>query len=336
MGAGLTVADNQDVTHTSGGSRLCNSIIVAVCVAPLLIIGMCLMLGWNEQRAVCTSKAIIAGEREVHVMGCTNPKDQNGALVMMNCDIQQDDLPTFTGEGDFSSLRFTGTGLKVKAEMYQCVESKHSETHKDKGGGGGKTTITTYTYSTEWKSEPIDSTRFHKRSSANYIQNCGHDNPAWPSGVPRTKTTYAESVQVGVVKTRLTRSIPLDTPIPLDTVNVPSGWTGGPSPSEFNSKKWRIGNNGIGDVRVTFLGNDWAHPAATLLGKNMNGEITAWTAPASWLCSGSTLENLKMGSLSKDQLFEALQNENATFTWILRFVGFAVLWLGFSLFFGPL
>jgi len=331
MGAGLTVAENEDVTYTSGGSRLCGSIITAVCLAPLLIIGMCLMLGWNERRAVCTSKALIAGEREVHLMGCANPKDWNGALVMMNCDIKHEGLPTFTGEGDFSSLHFEGTGLKVKADMYQCVESKYSETHKNKGGGGGETTVTTYTYSTEWKDEPIDSASFHKRFSANFQQHCGHDNPSWPSGAPRTKTKYAESVQVGAVKTKLTSSIPLDTPI---SVKAPSGWTGGPS--EYRSRKWRVSNNGIGDIRVTFYGNDWVHPAATLLGKNVNGEITAWTAPDSWLCSGSTLENLRMGSLSKDQLFKALQNESSTLTWILRFVGFAMLWLGFSLFVGPL
>lgn len=332
MGAGLTVADNQDVTHESGGSRLCGSIVAAVCIAPLLIIGMCLMLGWNERRAVCSSKAIIAGERSVHVMGCTNPRDWNGELVMMNCDIKNKGLPTFAGEGDFSPLRYTGTGLKVKAEMFQCVESKHTEKHKDKGGGGGETTITTYTYSTEWKEKPIDSANFHKRLSMNFIQNCGKDNPAWPSGVPRSRTQYAKSVQVGAVQTGLTSSIPLDTP--LSGVETPSGWTGGPS--EYYSSKWRVSESRIGDVRVTFYGNDWAHPAATLLGKNMNGEIIAWTAPDSWLCSGSTLENLRMGSFNKEELFKALQSENAFLTWILRLVGFGVMWLGFSLFFGPL
>lgn len=163
------------------------------------------------------------------------------------------------------------------------------------------------------------------------MQHCGRDNPSWPSGVPQSGTKYAESVNVGAVKTKLVSSIPLETPI---GVNTPSGWNGGTS--QYRSSKWRVSSSGIGDVRVTFYGNDWAHPAATLLGKNVNGEITAWTAPDSWMCSGSKLQDLRMGSFNKDELFKSLQIESAILTWILRFVGFGILWFAFSLLFAPL
>mmetsp|Transcript_92220 Transcript_92220/g.177812 ORF Transcript_92220/g.177812 Transcript_92220/m.177812 type:complete len:463 (-) Transcript_92220:49-1437(-) len=324
--------DNEDVTYESGGSRLVGSIVAAVCLAPLLIIGMCFMLGWNERRAVCSSKAIAAGEGEVQLMGCTNPNEWNGALVMMNCDVKTDGLPTFTGEGDFSSLNFKGTGLKVKAEMYQCVEHKHTETNKDRIGGGGVTTLTRYSYRLEWKERFIDSKAFEKRWSPNFLQDCEKDNPLWPSGVPQSATKYAEIVKIGAVKTRLASSIPVDTPI--SNVSAPSGWVGGIS--QYRSSKWRVSKNGIGDVRVIFYGNDWGHPAATLLGKNVNGEIKAWTAQDSWLCSGSTLYDLRMGSLSTDELFKALHDESTMLTWLLRFVGFGILWFAFSLFFAPL
>lgn len=264
-------------------------------------------------------------------MGCTSPSQHNGELVMMNCNIQKDGLPNFTATGDFSSLQYEGTGLRVKAEMYQCVEISHSETKKDKVGGG-TTTITTYTYQTEWKSEPVSSAAFHEKGSDNFRQNCGTENPAWPREVPRTGSQYAQTVTVGAVKTSLTQSIPLDTPI--TNVAAPYQWS--KSSSTFTSSKWRQASNGIGNVQVSFYGNDWANPQATLLGMNANGRITAWTAPDSWLCSGFQMTELRMGTFSKDQLFDVLEKEHYTTTWIIRIVGFALLWLAFSLLFGPL
>jgi len=297
-------------------------------------------LGWNERRAVCGTKAIYAGKEKVQIMGCTSPSQHNGELVMMNCNVTKDGLPTFTVVGDFSSLSYAGTGLRVEAAMYQCVETSHSETKKDKVGGG-TTTITTYTYRKEWKSEPVSSANFHDKVSDNFKQNCGTENPSWPAEVPRTGSQYAQTVTVGAVqtnRTKLIQMIPLNTPI--TDVGAPFGWN--KSLSMFTSSKWRQGTTGIegvtgiGDVKVTFYGNDWANTLATLLGMNANGQLIEWTAPSSWLCSGFQLADLRMGAFNRDQLFDVLDKEHYTITWIIRVVGFALLWLAFSLLFGPL
>jgi len=328
---GSVSADNVDETHESGASRLAGSMFAAICCAPLLIVGACVVLGWNEQRAVCEAKAFVVGESKAEMVGCSNPSERNGELVMMNCDIQKDDLPTWSGDGDFRDLKFVGVGLRTDAQMLQCVEHSKTETKKDNLGGGGQSKTTTYTYAVEWSPKYVDDTAFHKKHSQNWHQNCGVDNPPWPVQVPQTGSQFADSMKVGSFSTRLTNSVPLDTP--LNFSKIPQGWTGGP---EVWSRQWQRGNKGIGQVKVKFYGNDWAHPKVTLLGKNLNGKISAWAAPASWLCDEMDVLRLKMGEMNKKEFFKALNAESHAMTWILRVVGFAVMWLAFSLFFGPL
>lgn len=312
---------------------------MAICVAPLIILGSCFLLGWNERRAVCSDRAISAGENTVTEIGCTNVNEATGSLVMLACDIQKAGLPSFSPGGDFGgSFQFTGVGLRSDAEMLQCVETEHDETHKDKGGGGGTTTIKTYTYSTEWKSEYVNSRNFNSkgRSSSNFARNCGHDNPNWPGGLPRSGPQYAKSMKLGDggFTTSLTSSVPLDTPLFGDKT-PPHGWQ--LAGSQFESITWETDRNtGIGRVRASFYGNDWTHPEATLLGQNNNGNVVPWTAPDSWLCSGFELNKLKMGSLTRAQLFQSLRDENTTITWVVRIVGCGLLWMAFAMMFGPL
>lgn len=161
---GSVSADNVDETHESGASRLASSIIGAMCCAPLLLIGACVVLGWNEQRAVCEGKAFVVAESKAEVVGCSNPSERNGELVMMNCNIQKDGLPTFSGGGDFKETKFVGVGLRTDAQMLQCVEHSKTETKKDKLGGGGESKITTYTYTVEWSPKYVDDSAFHKKT----------------------------------------------------------------------------------------------------------------------------------------------------------------------------
>lgn len=329
---GSVSADNVDETHEIGASRLAGSVVGAICCAPVLVIGACMLLGWNEQRAVCRAKALYAGEAKAEMVNCINPSERNGELVMLSCSIRKDGLPQFSSEGDFKDFHFVGVGLRTEAHMKQCVEHSESETRKD-AVGGGKKTITTYTYSVEWSSKHVDDSTFKKKHSQNWRQNCGVDNPPWPAQVPLTGKKLAETMKVGSFSTRLTSSVPLDTPLPINP--APKGWVG-IGGHAFMSSGWVKSNNDIGQVKVRFYGNDWAHPEATLLGKNLNGKISSWTAPASWLCGENEVEELKMGAMNKQAFFKSLHEDSHVLTWILRVVGFAVMWLAFSLLFGPL
>lgn len=280
-------------------------------------------------------KAITQGKADVVVSEC-DAASGNGDLVMFSCDLQRSGLPTFTAAGEFSSsVSFQGTGLKTEAQILQCVESESSTTTKD-STGGGTTTVTTYTYERQWVSSHVDSSRFHKKGSDNFRVNCGAENPAWPAGVPTSKTEYASSGNVGpfiVPKSSFLERVPLDYAITVvNSSNIPAGWqqNGMQYTKSFNN------TNDLGDVRVNFYGNNWNAPRVTVLGLNNNNKLGRWTAKDSWLCSGFQLAELRMGTQSKDELFSSMEAESAAITWVLRFIALIFLWIGFCAIFKPL
>ena len=59
-------------------------------------------------------------------------------------------------------IKINAINLRRNAEYYQWQEHSHSETRKKLGGG--EETVTTYTYSREWVSSPIDSNKFEDPS----------------------------------------------------------------------------------------------------------------------------------------------------------------------------
>eukprot|EP00931_Biecheleriopsis_adriatica_P090635 TRINITY_DN64593_c0_g1_i1.p1 TRINITY_DN64593_c0_g1~~TRINITY_DN64593_c0_g1_i1.p1 ORF type:complete len:515 (+),score=58.99 TRINITY_DN64593_c0_g1_i1:90-1634(+) len=329
MGSNLSFADNQEVEHTSGASRLASSFFAAVCLAPLLILGMTFMVGYNEQLAVCDAKAISAGAGAVSEIGCTSASEKSGSLVFFNCDLKKEGLPQLSIGGDFSGS-YPAIGIKVEAMMYQCVEHARSESKKDLVGGG-KTTVTTYTYAKEWVDHYVDSHSFKKQQSRR--ENCGGiHNPTWSSeGLPQSKETYADRITAGpytISDSKLINRIPLDSP--LDVVAPSSKWKRSGNTFQKGS------GQKIGDVRITFKTNDWSQPGVTVVGQNSNGKIIPWKSPGAWLCSGNTVHALRPGQNDKESMFESMQGEIQGRTWILRLIGFLVLWCGFSLLFAPL
>lgn len=327
--------ENQDVEHESGAERLGNSICLALCCSPFLLIFMTILLGWNERRAVCDSNAIIAGMDKVQEVGC-DTAEQNGELVMFSCPLLETGLSDLAMTGDDFDAVFAGmkyAGIKVEAEMLQCVETERSESKKD-NVGGGKTTIKTYTYTTQWKSTAVDSANFKKKNSQEYLQNCDVENPSWPSSAPETGSVYQNSVLAGAytLPNALVKSISLTIPVSGTT---PSSYTMA-TDKTYSTQKYIRGGRNIGSYRVKFYVNDWAKPLITALGKNQDGTIQSWTAPDSWLCSGFVLHDLRDGTKNKDTLFTELKNEASGLTWIIRFVGFGFMWMAFCLLAGPL
>merc|ERR1711920_804074 len=94
--------------------------------------------------------------------------------------------------------------------------------------------------------------------------------------------------------------------------------------------------NNLGDVRVRFYGNNWNSPSVTVLGKSSAGTMSRWIASDSWLCSGFTLAELRMGKVSEDKLFADMQAESSGMTWIIRFIALSIMWMGFCCIFQPL
>jgi len=312
--------------------NVCSSLVQAIVVAPLLLLVTCGVLGWNEQHAVCRDKVIQEGRQKVLLLGCEETQEAIGELVMLNCDIQKPEKKLY-GVGAFSNFSVVGTGLKVTAQMLQCIEKKEEE--KDKNG---KVTKTTYSYSVEWKEHAVDSGSF-RRENAEFKSECGVTNPPWPREVPHSTVRYAKNVKVGGFGiSKFVSSIPLHTPV--QGWDSPDGWTQ-LSEGEFETTSYvRTGalsqQPSIGTIRISFAINDWSRPEATALGQNSNGDITEWFGSSDWLCQGFDLGELRMGSKSKEVLFNELAEEETMRAWCFRIGGFIALWIGFCCCLSPL
>jgi hypothetical protein len=86
----------------------------------------------------------------------------------------------------------------------------------------------------------------------------------------------------------------------------------------------------VGDLRVRWE----VAPAApvTVLAAQQGNTFADWRTP-----SGRTLEqNLEMGSVSAAQMFTNLETGNVMLTWVLRFVGWLLMFAGISMVTRPL
>jgi len=281
------------------------------------------VLGFSELFSVCESRARKAGLDAVVPIGCGDAAAGDGELVMFSCDMTQEGLVAgelSKGQGEFESMlsSYIGTGVKVVAEMYQCVETKHSS--RRRGG-------TYYTYSKDWKSTPMDFENSFALSDNDFRSNCNASNPAWPEQVPRSGNSYVQKVKTGAftLLEPYPSMIPLDTPI---SGHPPSDWemdTG----DQFTTSQYAASKNGIGKMRVNFYGTDWSNPMITVLGENNRSHLQPWVAPSSWLCSGWTLSHLLAGRVSKDGIFGSLEAMANDETWYLRLTCFLLAWAAF-------
>ena len=145
-----------ETTTTGYGTRVGNSFKAIGSGFLLFVLGTAL-LWWNEGRAVKTEKMLDEAGSAYVEMENPNKKDASleGELICGTA--------MATTEDSLSDAQF-GIGAKAIAlrrtvEYYQWVE--HSQTKKEDKLGGKEVTTTTYTYSKQWVSSPIQSSQFH-------------------------------------------------------------------------------------------------------------------------------------------------------------------------------
>ena len=144
-----------ETTTTGYGTRVGNS-FKAIGSGFMLFLAGTALLWWNEGRAVKTEKMLEeAGNAYVEM---TNPDKKDASLEgELICG-----TALATTEDSLSDAQF-GIGAKAislhrTVEYYQWVE--HSTEKKEDKLGGKEVTTTTYTYSKEWVSRPVESASF--------------------------------------------------------------------------------------------------------------------------------------------------------------------------------
>lgn len=313
-----------ETTTTGWFSRIGNS-IKGILFGVLLFIVAFPVLFWNEGRAV--KRAIDLNEGLGAVVS-VNPDSFNasndGKLVHMTGEAETDETLI---DQKFGISVENGIHLQRFVEMYQWQETSKTETKKKLGGSEEK--VTTYDYQQVWSKELIDSNDFHQK---------GKTSHANPSAMPiQAKTHTAENVAIG--QHRL--SSPLINQInnfeavkPDNNALAAANKADLALPAKLNGDYLYFGENPqasrVGDLRVSFQA---VQPTTiSFIAQQQNDTFSDWSTT-----SGRTLEQrLEIGTLSADQMFEVMKQENTFLTWALRGLGLVLMCVGLLLVLKPI
>ena len=309
-----------ETTSTSWFSRIGSS-FKNILVGILLVIGAVVLLFWNEGRAVKTEQSLKEGLSVVVTVSpdSIDPKNE-GKLVHFSGLAQ---VPSILADGEFG---VSGSALKMKrvVEVYQWKQDAKSKT-VEKLGGGTETT-TTYTYSKEWSDKHIDSSNFKEAEL--------HQNP--PSKLFADKEWIYQGVTVGAypISEDMIRSLSGYTPLAItqDMLNVQT--TTAPAQLQL------VGNtiyHQTKDVTMPEIGNTRIHyeivapQDISIIYKQAGKTLAPYTTK-----NGETISMIQLGNSSAQEMFKNAQDSNKTMTWILRFVGVLLLYVGFQMILGVL
>ena len=145
-----------ETTTTGYGTRVGNSFKAIGSGILMFVLGTAL-LWWNEGRAVKTEKMLDEAGSKYVEMENPNKKDASleGELICGTAMATTEDSLT---DADFG-IGAKAIALRRSVEYYQWVE--HAQTKKEDKLGGKEVTTTTYTYSKQWVSSPVQSSQFH-------------------------------------------------------------------------------------------------------------------------------------------------------------------------------
>ncbi|MDP9141984.1 MAG: TMEM43 family protein [Pseudomonadota bacterium] len=275
-------------------------------------------LFWNEGRAVAREKALDEGIASVISVDAAQIDSQNGGrLVHVAGRAETSDV---LADPDFG-VSISGLRLLRSVEMYQWDEKEKTETRQKLGGGEER--VTTYSYEKKWSSDRIKSGEFRQPED--------HVNPEQMPFSERT--VQAETVTLGAFRLNASQIARAGSPreLPADAqILAPEAYA---ERSHRQNNVLYLGTDPatpvIGDTRVTFR---LVPPGdVSLVAEQTGNTFTSFTTP-----SGGDIDLLEEGILPAARMFEIAKQENTVLTWILRAVGFFLMFFGLSLLFRPL
>ncbi|MBL6940316.1 MAG: TMEM43 family protein [Alphaproteobacteria bacterium] len=297
-------------TTTGFGSRIMNS-FVGLLLGPVLVIGAIWLLGWNEGRAVQAIRGLAEAQSVLveSPAGSVNPGNE-GKLVHVTGEA----TATAAIQDSDMGLSFDNqVAVARTAEMYEWKEKKEEKTQDNTGGS--QTTTTTYTYSMVWSDTPIDSSSFAHPE--------GHENPAMPFTSHKFAATDAKLGEFNLDDATV-GMVDASTALKPD---APDGWTA----SGGNLYKGaNPASPAVGDMRVHYTGLA-SGSTISVLAKQAAGGFADYTTT-----NGYTIHMARAGNVPADQLIADQKKMESMITWILRGVGAFLIFIGFTMFFGPI
>lgn len=298
-----------DVTNTGFFSRM-GGAIMGFLLGPVLVIAAIFLLSWNEGRAVQAIRGLGEVARVAIEASASAPSpSNNGKLVHV---VGMAAATEAVSDPDLSVSFDKQVAVERHAEMYQWSEKKEEQTH-DKLGGGQET-VTTYTYSHVWSDTPINSSEFKHPE--------GHENPEMP--VRNTRYTAQDAKLGGYDLDKDTLGlIDLSTDLRPD---APDGWAA----SGATLYKGDSSAPKVGDMRVSYKGLPEGTKISVLAQQSNNGFARFTTS------NGYGLQLAETGDQPISNMIAEKRSEESMLTWILRLVGFILIFAGLAMFLSPL
>jgi hypothetical protein len=309
----------REVSSQSWFSRIGQS-IKSVLVGLLFFIAAFPVLFWNEGRAVQTSRSLKEGANAVISVPADKVDPANeGRLVHVSGPVTTE--ATLTDE----QFGVSANALKLirHVEVYQWVEDKKSEERKKLGGG--TETVTTYNYEKKWSDEAVDSSAFQHPE--------GHENPG---ALPVESTTLtAEPITLGAFTLSPEQVDKID-----EAAGLPVGEEQLAAVPEENREGLQIeqgrfymgedpASPQVGETRISF---QVVKPGPrSLIARQVGNTFEAYPTQA-----GDAILLVEEGTKSADAMFKAAEAANRTLTWILRAVGFFLMFFGLLMVFKPI
>lgn len=279
------------------------------------------VLIWNEGNSVKTYQSLVEGA---------------GATISVDADV-------FSSDHDGKPIHVTGRAestatlvddlfgvsvansicLNRHVEMFQWKERKESKTEENLGGSA--TTKTTTKYEKLWSNKLIDSQHFDSATE--------HANPSqFPVSSQKKQADIVtlgaytlNSHQVALFPTETSVKLPV-----LEALNLPDDLK---SKAKITATHVFIGNDpgkpAVGDMRIQFTSAGTTNVSVVTAQKGKS--FTPYSTS-----NGKEIDLFKVGSYTASQMFEQAQQENTIFTWILRAVGFVLMFSGIFLVLKPL
>jgi Transmembrane protein 43 len=207
--------------------------------------------------------------------------------------------------------------LERKVEMFAWVEHKSTDTRKDTGGSS--TTTTTYTYEKQWTSSPEDSQSFEHPQ--------GHSNPPLPV---QSTTLVVSSAHVGVYTIN---PADITLPNPRD-INLNSEIVTTAGNRRLVGNYILLGRGSfdtpqLGDTRISYSGVA-ANTPAIAFGQQQGSALVPYVTRQNDRLYRVFVNTDRAGAIQE------MNTEYTVMTWILRLVGFLMMWIGLGLCFGPI
>ncbi len=308
-------------THQGYFSRIGNS-IMGVLIGFLMLPGSVLLISWNEYRTIHRTKGLIEAEKVVEEVADPLeilPSHENKLVHVVGKATTEEELV----DTEFS-LKRVALRLAREVEMYQWVEHKESKT-RDKVGGG-RETITTYTYNKRWESDRVESNSFHEKN--------GHENPPLRYHSNQLTTTKATLGSYRMSPSQI-ESINQWQPLKISEDQLQAlGSEAAKFRLQGDQLYWSESavdpeHPKLGDLRIAFKAVDPL--TISLLARQSGESLTQFKTS-----NGESIEYVEAGEHTSADMFESLRRQNSILAWILRGVGWLLACLGFGLIMGPI